>query len=271
MITLLQACQDLTEQLCANHIDEAEFKALCLACGALGIPNNAYRFHLHDAVDETVVAEYTRRASSGEPIQYILGKWDFYESEFAVGKGVLIPRPETEELVTLALQCAAGIQPRIIVDLCAGSGCIGVSLAKKLPGCTVYCIEKSTAALTYLKRNAEGIPNVIVVQADIAEPIDLPPADIIISNPPYIKSALLPTLQSEVRFEPDMALDGGDDGLMFYRIINELWYPKLKQDGVLLLEIGDDQADAMKEVLNHFTEVTVYRDMYGKHRMVKAK
>lgn len=270
-MTLLQAFQTLSEQLHSAAIEEADFKALCLACDAAGIPNSAFRMHRNDEVDEVLIAHYGRRACGGEPIQYILGKWDFFESELAVGPGVLIPRPETEELVELALQCAASATPHVILDLCAGSGCIGISLAKKLPDCTVYCVEKSKGAFQYLKKNAEGIDNVIPVLADIAEQIDLPQSDMIIANPPYIKSAELPTLQREVQQEPKMALDGGEDGLMFYRLINDKWYSKLQPDGVLLLEIGEDQGEAVQKVLTNFTEVTVIRDLYGHPRMVKAK
>lgn len=269
-MTLLQAYRQLCTQLRDSHIEEADFKALCLACDAAGIPNSAFRIHQQDEVDEVLIAHYGRRLCGGEPLQYILGRWDFFESEFAVGSGVLIPRPETEELVSLALQCAKEVKPSVIFDLCTGSGCIGISVAKRLPDCTVYCVEKSKGAFQYLKKNAEGVDNVTPVLADIAEQLDLPQADMIISNPPYIKSDVLPTLQKEVQCEPKMALDGGADGLQFYRIINDVWASALKDNGVLLLEIGDDQGDSIREVLTNFKKITVYRDMYGKLRMVKA-
>lgn len=270
-MTLLQAYQKLSVQLNNNGIEEADFKALCLACDAAGVPNSAFRMHRQDEVDEVLIAHYGRRICGGEPLQYILGRWDFYESEFAVGSGVLIPRPETEELVELALQTLDGDSSPVIADLCAGTGCIGISLAKKLPEATVFCVEKSKAAFTYLVKNVQGVPNVHALLADIADVPLMPKVDVIIANPPYIKTAELPKLQREVQREPSMALDGGADGLDFYRIINDVWASRLNDDGWLLLEIGEDQAETIKDVLSRFTEVEVLDDMYGNPRMVRAK
>ena len=110
-----------------------------------------------------------------------------------------------------------------MVDLCSGSGCIGISVAKAVSNSTVYCVEKSEDAIVYLNKNAENLPNVKVINADIEFPPELPDADIIVSNPPYIKSSDISSLQDEVQKEPAMALDGGADGLDFYRIIAEKW------------------------------------------------
>ena len=209
---------------------------------------------------------------SGTPLQYVIGKWDFYESEFYVGEGVLIPRPETEELTELVIQKAKVLENPVILDLCAGSGCIGISVARAVSQAMVYCVEKSEKAMLYLLKNSENDKNVKVLHADISNPPDMPFADIIVSNPPYIKSGDIADLQSEVLKEPLMALDGGADGLDFYRIIAQKWYSYLKKGGMLFLEIGEDQGDKVSAILENygFSEIKVLNDMYGNNRMVTA-
>lgn len=259
--------------LSANGVDEADFKSLCLCCHCAGIKNNEYEFHKNeDLIIMKKFADMLWQIKSGEPLQYVIGRWDFYESEFHVGRGVLIPRPETEELTELVIDNAKRLCSPVVFDLCSGSGCIGISIAKALPSSTVYCVEKSEEALQYLLKNAESISNVKVVNSDINYPSDIKNADIIVSNPPYIKSSDLSTLQSEVQFEPSMALDGGADGLDFYRIIAEKWNSNLKENGMLFLEIGEDQGEAVYEILEKqgFKEIEVIKDMYGNNRMVKS-
>lgn len=259
--------------LSANGVDEADFKSLCLCCHCAGIKNNEYEFHKNeDLIIMKKFADMLWQIKSGEPLQYVIGRWDFYESEFHVGRGVLIPRPETEELTELVLDNAKRLCSPVVFDLCSGSGCIGISIAKALPSSTVYCVEKSEEALQYLLKNAESISNVKVVNSDINDPSDIKNADIIVSNPPYIKSSDLSTLQSEVQYEPSMALDGGADGLDFYRIIAEKWNSNLKENGMLFLEIGEDQGEAVYEILEKqgFKEIEVIKDMYGNNRMVKS-
>lgn len=254
-----------------NHVDEADFKALCLVCHLAGIKTSQYSFHKEDDIITSRLAKSLWALKENEPLQYVIGKWDFYESEFYVGKGVLIPRPETEELVDLAVKKAKAYDKPVIYDLCAGSGCIGISIAKKIPNSTVYCIEKSEDAFQYLSKNAKGVCNVSIINGDIENDFDLPEADIIISNPPYIKTSELSSLQAEVKKEPEMALDGGADGLCFYRIINDNWSKKLKSNGLLLLEIGNDQGESIVNVLNNFKSVEVIKDIYKNDRIVIAK
>lgn len=254
-----------------NNIDEADFKSLCLVCHLDGIKNSQFAFHSDDIVDSSELDNMLAKLKSGEPLQYVLGKWDFYESEFYVGKGVLIPRPETEELVDRVISYATNLAEPVIIDLCSGSGCIGLSIAKKLKSSMVYCIEKSPDAFEYLKRNAQGINNAVIINDDIFNDIDVPLADIIVSNPPYIKSGDIANLQKEVLFEPEIALDGGEDGLTFYRLINDKWSSKLKNDAALFLEIGNDQGISIKNTLTSFNSVEVIKDMYKNDRIVIAK
>ncbi len=269
-MTLGEAYKYALNCLEKNGVDEADFKSLCLVCTLAGIENSAFQAHKNDEFDEVTLTEPLIRILGGEPLQYILGEWDFYDSRFKVGDGVLIPRPETEELVDLAIKTAKQYESPVIYDLCAGSGCIGISIAKAVPSAKVYCVEKSKKALAYLHNNSKGVGNVRVILGDILNPIELPEADIIVSNPPYIKTADLAGLQSEVQFEPKMALDGGEDGLVFYRAINIIAKTNLKKSGTLLLEIGSEQGDEVPKVLTNLGTAEVIRDIYGNDRIVKA-
>ena len=222
-------------------------------------------------------AEYLallRRRAAGEPVQYLLGEWDFMGLTFAVGPGVLIPRPETELLAETAIACLRGRQKPRVLELCGGSGCIAIAVAKALPQAEITVLELSGDAMSYLQKNIarHGVKNVTAVQGDALSP---PPTiagryDAILSNPPYIARSELPTLQREVRREPAMALDGGADGLDFYRGFNGI-YPKMLTDGGLLLyEIGEEQGDAVAALLREagLERVSVLRDLYGLPRDV---
>lgn len=257
--------------LSSNGVEEAEFKSLCLVCHLADIKNSEFEQHRDDDIIMKRFADLLWRVKSGEPLQYVIGKWDFYESEFYVGEGVLIPRPETEELVDLAVKNIKQMNKPVVFDLCAGSGCIGISVAKACPNSFVYMIEKSEQAIPYLVKNSGMLNNVKIICGDINNSFDLPKADVIISNPPYIKSSDLPKLQSEVQREPVMALDGGEDGLNFYRIINDKWFSCLKNNGLLYLEIGDEQGDDIKKALSNFTDINVLKDIYGNDRIVSAE
>ncbi|MCC8073556.1 MAG: peptide chain release factor N(5)-glutamine methyltransferase [Clostridiales bacterium] len=216
-MTLKEAYSYSVYFLSGNGVDEADFKSLCLVCHIAGIRESEYLIHQNDEIITKKLADLLWRVKSGEPLQYVIGKWDFYESEFFVGKGVLIPRPETEELVSLAVEKVKSLSKCVVYDLCAGSGCIGISIAKACPNSTVYLVEKSKDAMEYLLKNCNGVKNAVPVLDDIKNiSDDLPLADVIISNPPYIPREQTKNLQKEVMYEPVMALDGGDDGLDFY-------------------------------------------------------
>lgn len=259
--------------LSANGADEAEFKSLCLVCHLDGIKNSEFEFHKNDEIIMKKFADLLWRVKSGEPLQYVIGKWDFYESEFFVGEGVLIPRPETEELTDLAVKIAQKIENPVVIDLCSGSGCIGISIAKKVKGSTVCLVEKSEKAFGYLLKNAKNVPNVNSLNKDIFTLPKIEKADIIVSNPPYIKSDEIAFLQAEVQKEPKMALDGGADGLEFYRFIAENYKDYLKDGGSLLFEIGETQADAVADILksNGYSDIEIKNDVYGNARMALCR
>jgi len=190
-----------------------------------------------------------------------------------VGEGVLIPRPETEELTAFAVKAAKSIENPVVIDLCAGSGCIGISLARAVPQAKVYLVEKSEAAYAYLLKNANGLSNVIPLNKDIFGLLETEKADIIVSNPPYIKSSEISGLQAEVQKEPAEALDGGEDGLDFYRFIAENYKGYLKKNGALLFEIGETQADDVFDILknNGYADIEIKKDIYGNARMALCR
>ncbi len=249
-MTLREALIALKNKL--NNVDDGEIEARYILEKVSGLSYSEMLFRCDEAISVEKYAEaiyMADRRLDGEPIQYILGQWDFMDFTFKVGEGVLIPRPETEILVEYILDEIKNIDRPVVYDLCSGSGCIGLSIKKLHKSAEVFLVEKSDKALAYLKENCYSIcgdsEDAAVVQGDIlkiSDFSDLPPADVIVSNPPYIKSDEIPTLQSEVLREPVMALDGGEDGLVFYRVLVNEWSEKLKTDGFMAFECGEDQA-----------------------------
>ena len=277
-MTLKDAYNYCVYFLSANGVDEAQFKALCHVCSVAGIKNSEYETHKETTVMLKPIADALWRLKSGEPLQYVLGKWDFYESEFYVGKGVLIPRPETEELVDLAVRSAKQMRSPLVYDLCSGSGCIGISIAKAVPAADVFCVEKSADAMTYLLKNADGVHNAHpvlgdVLNADSFSQIAENSVDMIVSNPPYIRSSEISALQREVQFEPKEALDGGESGLDFYRYIIKSWKRFLKPGGKLLFEIGNEQGSAVKTLLSDsgYNHIQIQNDLYGNPRIAVSQ
>lgn len=213
----------------------------------------------------------------GRPLQYILGKWDFLSLTLAVGEGVLIPRPDTECLCETAAAALQGREHPHLLDLCAGSGCVGLGTASLLPpGTRVTAVELSEEALPYLRRNSAAYPAyaMTVRKGDVREGprSDEPLYDAILSNPPYIPTRDIPGLSQEVRREPVMALDGAADGLMFYRVIAEKWLSCLRPGGLAAVEVGIGEAAAVAALWRAvgLTEVTVTRDLVGVERVVSG-
>lgn len=241
-----------------NNIDNFLNEARWIFESAFDCGRDYIVFHSDESADcekSVRFLEMINRRASGEPVQYVIGSWDFYGETFYVGNGVLIPRPETELLVDFALDYLKDKSNPVILDLCSGTGCIGLSVAKNLPSSKVILVEKSEKAFSYLQKNLErfGCENVTAVKGDIFrgfDCFDIPKPDLILSNPPYIESSEIATLQSEVLLEPSMALDGGEDGLDFYRAINEKWLPYCI--GAVALECGEDQAEAIEGMISSF-------------------
>ncbi len=212
-----------------------------------------------------------KKRAEGYPLQYIIGNWEFFGRKFFVGEGVLIPRPETELLCEIVLKYYSRTIPPKIVDLCSGSGCIAITLAKELSGADVTAVELYEGAFEYLSKNNElhGKP-VKTVRGDALEAFGN--FDCIVSNPPYITGEEMKELQTEVTFEPETALFGGEDGLDFYRAIAENWYPNLNEGGMIAFEIGDTQGKAVADILteNGYKNASVSKDYEGRDRVVSA-
>jgi release factor glutamine methyltransferase len=213
----------------------------------------------------------TGRRLKGEPLQYVVGHVGFWGLTIRVGPGVLIPRPETELLVETALK-ELNQEPVRILDLCTGSGCIALALAKHLPSAIVYGVDKSGTALGYALINARenGIENVCFIEGDLFDPLGPVQFPCIVSNPPYIRSGDIAGLQKEVRdFEPRQALDGGEDGLTFYRRIFEGVSGHLSSGGVLLLEVGWGQAGEIRNLASSagMASISFVRDYAGIERV----
>jgi release factor glutamine methyltransferase len=266
-----EAYSKAVELLKQGGIEAPEFEADCLIEKAFGIDKTKRLVHPEAEVDYNSVYSLAQTRIGGTPLQYILGKWDFYGYAYSVGAGVLVPRPETEQLVSMALELNGGDGCPVIYDLCAGSGCIGLTLARELPDSKVYLFEKSDRALDYLNKNADGINNACVLKADIFN-FDfsaLPVPDIIVSNPPYVESSQIPSLQREVLAEPKTALDGGEDGLDFYRVIASRWLTALSEKGFAAVECGENQADEIKKMFKPvFNKTYAVTDFNGKKRIV---
>lgn len=215
-----------------------------------------------------------RRYAAGEPLQYLIGEWEFYGLSFYVGEGVLIPRADTETLVETTLDCLRDIEKPVIADLCAGSGCISVAIAKQRPDAEVFALELSAQAFPYLAKNiTRHQTGVRAIQCDVLHPPELPMLDLLVSNPPYIRAGDLSELQEQVRHEPEMALNGGTDGLYFYRSIPPLYQDLLKTDGILAFEVGYDQAQEVSALLQSFgyRDIQTRNDLAGICRVVYAR
>ena len=230
-----------------------------------------------------------RERALGLPLQYIVGHTEFFGREFRVTPAVLIPRPDTETLVEEALRvfgdgritfrtgdCVSGTAENVLLDLCTGSGCIGLTLAAEVPELLVYLTDISEAALAVAADNAVRLgvsDRVRFRQGDLFGAVEGMRFGLITANPPYIPSAEIPTLASDVQREPRIALDGGEDGLAYYRRIASDAPGFLAPGGWLLLEVGCTQAGAVASLLEatHFTEVFVRQDLAGRDRVVAGR
>ena len=217
------------------------------------------------------IEEFVKKRRQGMPLQYLLGKWWFYKSEFLVGEGVLIPRQDTELLVETGIELVKNVKEPNVCDLCSGSGCVAISIALDRPDAKVTAVEKYEGAFAWLKRNLDhlGAKNVRAVQADVLE-ANFGEYDLIVCNPPYIPDEDKEILSVEVLNEPHTALFGGSDGLYFYREVTKLWKATLKSGGRLAFEVGIKEAALVEEILRNegFTDIETKNDVIGIQRVV---
>ncbi len=277
-MTLHQLYKNGNSILAQADIENAEFDALQLLLYAFGIDHTAYLLNRDspaEPANEAAFYELIARRSANEPLQYILGSQLFLGNSFSVGEGVLIPRPETEDLVLLCISRIGKMPKPIVFDLCAGSGCIGISIARLCENADVYLFEKYSEALHFLNENvpADMGGRIHVVKADLFtfDVRELPAPDVIVSNPPYIPERSLGTLQQEVLREPMSALNGGADGLAFYREIAGRWMPLLKNGGFAAFECGEDQCGPIGDFMCRFGKIETFADRFGSKRFLAVQ
>ena len=226
------------------------------------------------------VADLTQRRIAGEPVAYITGAWEFYGLPMVITTDVLIPRMDTELLVDAAKELLNGhkMDARVL-DLCCGSGCIACAIGHELPATRLVAVDISANALEVCRKNIAAnrlSSRAICMQADATSspPLSMGQFDMIVSNPPYIRSADMRKLDPSVRdFEPSWALDGGKDGLKFYKAIIKYWKALLRPGGYLLFEVGEGQAESVKEMMltGGFRAVSSKFDTIGVERVVIGK
>ncbi len=222
---------------------------------------------------ETDYLHALQQRSDRQPLQYILGSQNFFGLDIAVNEAVLIPRPETETLCELALNYLKPLAQPAVADVCTGSGAIAIAIKKHCPDASVFATDLSQAALNVARDNAKRSAAAITfLQGDFMEPLQGKTFDCIVSNPPYIKAADLATLQPEVRKEPRMALDGGEDGLTFYRRLAQDAPQLLRRGGAVFAELGDGQDSAVPALFTAagFARVRVHKDLFLKPRVLEA-
>ena len=272
------------ERLRQADIPEADSDIRLLAMDVAGCTYSTLILRMAEEVTEKQAQRlhaYVTERMTHKPCQYILGTQEFMGYEFATAEEVLIPRPETELLVEEACRIAENWKDtpdgrkRRVLDLCCGSGCIGISFSKLRHGRDlVELADISDAAIALTKKNRERLQaDCAVIQTDLFMQIE-GKYDMIVSNPPYIRTDEIPKLMAEVRdFEPHLALDGKADGLYFYdKIIREA-REYLYEDGYILFEIGQDQLDAVRGLLveNRYTDIKGIKDYAGLDRIVTAR
>ena len=284
-------------QLANAGVRDAHIDAKELYCFMMNLDKVGLMMKWQDILQDNQCDEYFEliaRRASRLPLQYITGEQEFMGIKFRVNEDVLIPRQDTETMVEYAIELLSkgslngnayrqpfGGNPSVL-DLCSGSGAIGISIAKKISKSKVICTDISKNALILAKKNASsaGCNSIKFIESDMFSSSQLNGRfnkkrfDLIISNPPYIESDIIPTLEPEVRdHEPIKALDGGSDGLDFYKIIAEKSPLYLRKNGVLMMEIGYNQRDSVKNLLKEtgkFEKIIGLTDLTGKDRVVVA-
>lgn len=278
-LTYRQAMTQANISLKENNIEDFQYdcRQLAMACSHFD-ETNLY-VHLDEECNEEFLIDFTskvKRRISGEPLQYILGSWTFYGRELLIGKGVLIPRPETEQLFLMADREVKKRKGCNVIDLCTGSGCVGLSLAAENPDCQVWISDISEDALFWAKKNAVNLSlkNVNIIQYDIFNGFNkniFTTPDVLTANPPYIKSSEIDSLQREISFEPRLAFDGGSDGLDFYRCLCSYWLPSLNQGGYFAFETGEDQSESILTMIDsNLYDANITNDIFSAERFVSG-
>ncbi len=272
-MTIFKAYNDAKKALKAAGIESYGFEARQIIKHLTGYTNteiiNKYNEQLTPYL-QTIYNSIMEKRLQRYPLQYILGCWSFYGLDFLVGEGVLIPRADTETLVDVAVDFLKDKQDAEVLDLCSGTGCIAVAIEKNTKT-TVTAVEKFDIPFDYLERNIKkNESKVKPVKDDVFSFKPQEKYDLIVSNPPYISAEEMEIIDTETTFEPDTALYGGEDGLMFYRMIISRYKRFIKNGGMLALEIGFSQSEAVKTLMKDagYTDIGVKEDFSGIQRVV---
>lgn len=267
--------QESIKQLKANEVEEPHAKARRLLAFTLEVPKEYLIINYDKEISkkqETIYKQYIKKLLEGEPIQYILGKQEFMGIEFAVNKDVLIPQPDTEILVEEVIKLLKQYKKPKILDLCTGSGAIAISISEKVSEAQIYASDISEKALAIARINDRS-KKIKFILSDLFNNIE-DKFDIIVSNPPYIKTHEIEKLSKEVQNEPILALDGGIDGLEFYRKIIGQASKYIKKNGYLCLEIGEKQKKQVKDIINNekkYADIKEYKDLNKNDRVIICK
>ena len=270
------AVRAVEAELAAAGCPDADFDAMELCRMVIGRdPRLALDALTKEQADR--LAGLTTRRAAREPLQYLAGEWDFLDLTLRVGPGVLCPRADSEVVCETAIELLrrdANPAPRVL-DLCAGTGCLGLGVQRFVPHAAVTCVEKSDDAFRYLAANTGGTP-VAALQADVLDywrTLTPGSVDLILCNPPYLTAEEMTRLMPETAREPAMALDGGRDGLDFYRAIAAHYRDVLRPGGRLVFEIGCAQREAVRGILSRagWTEIACRRDYGGNDRVLSAR
>lgn len=275
-MTVFEAYNDIKRQLESFKIEDYVFEAKQIIKHITGFSNAEIIMNAGKPLTEFQKNNLTailKQRQIRYPLQYIIGEWGFYGGTYKVGPGVLIPRADTETLIDTALDFLKGRDSVDVLDLCTGSGCIAISIAREKKGARVTAAEKYEAAMHYAKENAKinKVDNVELVLGDVFEGVAAEGQyDLIVSNPPYIPPNEMSITSPEVAFEPETALLGGEDGLDFYRAIAKNYKKALKSGGMLAFEVGINEENKVKEILkeNEFQNIAFKKDANGINRVV---
>ncbi|MBR2388483.1 MAG: peptide chain release factor N(5)-glutamine methyltransferase [Clostridia bacterium] len=263
---------EICMRLAAAEIENNRGEAAMLVCNFMGI-TKAELFSKYDVdFDSKELREAVEKRCLHYPLQYILGYWSFYHETYRVTEDTLIPRQDTEKLVELAIKLLP--EGARFIDLCTGSGCVAISTLASRQDCRAVGVDLFEKTLTIAGENAEhnGVGKRLgLLRADVLSPSfmnDLGLFDCIISNPPYIETKEVSNLSRELSFEPNAALDGGEDGLKFYRVIVSEYAKYLTERGFMLFEIGYDQAKAVAKIsLENGFSCEIFKDYGGNDRV----
>lgn len=262
-----------------NNIENSTLKAKILLANILNVKKEYLLIHSEEEIKQEDKIKYEnciKELIKGKPLQYITNKQEFMGLDFYVDENVLIPQPDTEILVEKAIEIAETTQKNKILDMCTGSGCIAISLAKKINNAQITAVDISNSALNVANKNAinNNVENKIkFINSNMFNNIE-EKFDIIVSNPPYIETETINKLGIEVQNEPHLALDGGIDGLKFYKIIANNAFKYLNENGYLLLEIGYNQQNSVTQLLQDigkYKNIETVKDLGGNYRVVIAR